>query len=76
MKLFSLTIVFFVSTILLQAQTLTSSNLPIVILITNGSVINDSVKVTVAMSIIDNGSGVDNNVTDVPTIYNGNCGLE
>ena len=76
MKLFSLTIVFFVSTILLQAQTLTSSNLPIVILITNGSVINDSVKVTVAMSIIDNGPGVDNDVTDVRTIYNGNCGLE
>lgn len=58
------------------AQTLTSSNLPIVIINTNGAIIQDEPKVQVTMGIIDNGPGNVNNITDPWNDYNGFCGIE
>lgn len=58
------------------AQTFQSSNLPIVIINTNGFNILDEPKVTVDMKIIDNGPGKRNNVTDVANVYNGKVAIE
>src|SRR5687767_4126348 len=54
----------------------TSSNLPIIILNTNGQQILDDPKIKADMAIIDNGPGVTNNVTDPPNNYNGKIGIE
>ena len=59
-----------------SAQTLSSSDLPIVIINTNGATIADEPKVQVEMGIIYNGQGVVNNVTDPWNEYNGHCGIE
>lgn len=55
---------------------LDSSNLPIVIINTNGQGINQGVKTPSSMRIIYNGSGSFNHVTDVPNNYNNNIGIE
>jgi len=55
---------------------LTSSNLPIVIINTNGVTIPDEPKIDAVMSIINNGEGQLNYVTDAPNEYNGNVGIE
>jgi hypothetical protein len=47
-----------------HAQTLTTSNLPIVLINTNGLTILDEPKITARMSIIYNGVGLTNAVTD------------
>ncbi len=60
----------------LHAQTLTSSNLPIVIINTNGQVIVDDPKITADMGIIFNGENIRNNVTDPFNHYNGKIGIE
>lgn len=63
-------------TFISHAQTLTTSNLPIVIINTPGSAaIPDEPKIGASMAIINNANGV-NNVTDTPTEYNGNIGIE
>ncbi|GAB4012420.1 hypothetical protein GCM10028808_28460 [Spirosoma migulaei] len=49
-----------------SAQTLTSSNLPILIINTNGQTILDEPKIVASLQIIDNGLGKRNNVTDKP----------
>jgi hypothetical protein len=54
----------------------TSSNLPIIILNTNGQQIMDDPKIKVDMAIIYNGAGVTNTVTDPPNHYNGKVGIE
>jgi hypothetical protein len=54
----------------------TSSNLPIIILNTNGQQILDDPKIKADMAIIDNGPGVINNLTDPPNNYNGKIGIE
>jgi subtilisin-like proprotein convertase family protein len=54
----------------------TSSNLPIVTLNTAGQTITDSPSIIANMGIIYNGVGVINNLTDVPTEYNGNVAIE
>lgn len=60
----------------LNAQTLTSSNLPIIVINTNGQTIPDDPKITADMGIIYNGSGVRNNMTDPFNHYNGKIGIE
>ncbi len=60
----------------LFAQTLTSSNLPIIIINTNGQTIVDDPKITADMGIIFNGENVRNNITDPYNHYNGKIGIE
>lgn len=54
----------------------TSSNLPIVVLNTNGQEIPDEYKITADMGIIYNGEGVRNYITDPFNHYNGKIGIE
>lgn len=58
------------------SQTLTSSNLPIIIINTSGQTIQDEPKITASMGIIDNGMGNRNEVTDPYNNYNGKIGIE
>ena len=61
----------------LQAQVnLNSSNLPIVIINTNGNAIPDEPKVHAWMAIIDNGPEQRNNITDNANDYDGDIGIE
>lgn len=64
------------STASAQIPTLTSSNLPLIIINTDGQPIVDEPKITASMGIIDNGLGVRNNVTDPFNNYNGKIGIE
>ena len=54
----------------------TSSNLPIVVINTNGQNIVDEPKVNASIGIIYNGEGVMNNLSDPPNEYSGLCGIE
>ncbi len=54
----------------------TSSNLPIVIVKTNGQSIADEPKIMADMGIIYNGVGVRNNIADSLNHYNGKIGIE
>jgi len=58
------------------SQNFTSSDLPIIIINTNGNEIIDDPKVAVDIGIIDNGPGNINNITDPFNDYNGHCGIE
>ncbi|TAL51787.1 MAG: spore coat protein CotH, partial [Chitinophagaceae bacterium] len=58
------------------SQSFTSSNLPIVIINTNGQAIPDDPKITADMGIIYNGAGVRNNLADPVNHYNGKIGIE
>lgn len=58
------------------SQTLTSSNLPIVIMDTQGETIKDEPKITALLKIINNGPGKRNNITDTPNGYNGKMAVE
>jgi len=62
--------------ILMQAQTFTSGNLPIIIISTNGVSIPDEPKIPGTMKIIDNGPGQINHITDPGNVYDGNIGIE
>jgi subtilisin-like proprotein convertase family protein len=55
---------------------LTSSNLPIVVINSGGQEILDEPKRTMNMSIIYNGPGVRNNISDAPNNYNGKISIE
>jgi hypothetical protein len=57
-------------------QEFESSNLPIVMLNTNGQTIIDEPEIIATMGIIDNGTGVRNNVSDPPNNYNGRISIE
>ncbi len=59
-----------------QGQTFTESNLPILVIDTEGNIIVDEPKVRARMTIIDNGPGAINQVTDLPTDYDGFVGIE
>jgi CotH kinase protein/Secretion system C-terminal sorting domain len=59
-----------------SAQTLTSSNLPIIVINTNGQEIPDDPKITADMGIVYNGEGARNNITDPFNHYNGKIGIE
>ncbi len=54
----------------------TSSNLPIIVINTNGQEILDEVKITADMGIIYNWEGLRNNLTDPFNNYNGKIGIE
>ncbi len=58
------------------SQTLFSSNLPVVMIDTEGRTIVDSPKTTVQMKIIYNGADKRTNVTDAPNVYDGLAGIE
>jgi hypothetical protein len=55
---------------------LTSSNLPIIIINTNGQEILDEPKIPAIMQIVDNGPGNRNDITGPYNDYNGNIGIE
>ena len=55
---------------------LSSSNLPIVIINTDGQTILDEPSIPATMKVIYNGVGNINNVTDVPNNYDGNITIE
>ena len=57
-------------------QTFTSSNLPIVVIDTNGQTISDNPKITANMGIIWNGPGKRNTLNDPKNNYNGNISIE
>lgn len=59
----------------ITAQTLTTSNLPIIVINTNGQSIADDPKIMANMGIIHNAGGV-NNITDPFNHYNGKIGIE
>lgn len=65
-----------ISNLKVSAQSLTSSNLPIIIINTGGFTIPDEPKIAADMGIIYNGVGVRNNVTDPFNNYNGKIGIE
>lgn len=67
----------FTSPLFSRAQVnLTSSNLPVIIINTNGQEIPDDPKITADMKIIDNGPGKRNLITDPATQYEGKIGIE
>ena len=59
-----------------SAQTFESSNLPIVLIDTDGVEIPDEPKIPALMRVIDNGTGARNHVTDPATAYDGHIGIE
>lgn len=59
-----------------SAQTFSSSDLPIIVIQTNGNVIVDEPKVVVNMGIINNGPGQRNNINDPPNNYSGKVAIE
>jgi hypothetical protein len=74
---------FFILTVLVlfpytydKAQPFTSSNLPIVVINTNGQPIVDEPKINANMGIIYNGEGVRNYLTDPFNDFNGRIGIE
>lgn len=69
----------FIQVLLPQSKKLddfTSSNLPIIVIDTDGQAIVDEPKITALMGIINNGSDSINNVTDPFNDYNGWIGIE
>ncbi len=54
----------------------TSSNLPIIVINTNGGVIVDDEKIPADMGVIYNGEGIRNNLSDPFNHYNGKIGIE
>ncbi|MES1218757.1 MAG: CotH kinase family protein [Bacteroidota bacterium] len=58
------------------AQTLTSSNLPVIVINTNGQTIQNEPKITADMGIIFNANNARNNITDPFNHYNGKIGIE
>jgi hypothetical protein len=70
-------VLFFLSnTTFSQVTGITSSNLPLVIINTNGQSIQDASKITANMKLIYNGAGNVNKPTDAGNIYNGIIGIE
>ncbi|MCK5782672.1 MAG: CotH kinase family protein [Flavobacteriales bacterium] len=71
-----LVILLFSKSIFAQVVDFESSNLPIIIINTEGEEIVDEPKITAKMSIIDNGEGKRNFIGDTPTEYDGFIGIE
>ncbi|MBS1743277.1 MAG: CotH kinase family protein [Bacteroidetes bacterium] len=63
-------------TIFASAQVLTSTNLPIIVINTNGQDIVDDPKIMADMGIIWNANDAVNNITDPFNHYNGKIGIE
>jgi hypothetical protein len=66
----------FLSSPLISQVTLDSTNLPIIIINTNGQIIPDDPKIEVDLGIIYNGPGEMNYITDSLNNYNGKVGIE
>lgn len=75
MKKIPILIAFVCSCSILSAQPLTSSNLPIIVINTNGQTIVDEPKIMADMGIIYNGAAR-NNISDPFNHYNGKVGIE
>ena len=60
----------------LRAQTFTSSNLPIIVIDTEGQDIVDDPKITARMGVIYNGAGKRNSITDPFNHFEGTIGIE
>ena len=75
-KLYTISILLIITVSILQGQTLTSSNLPIIKVNTKGKAIVNEPKILADMELIYNGVGKTNNVTDKPTGYLGKTGIE
>lgn len=54
----------------------TSSDLPVIVINTNGQEISDEPKITADMGIINNGAGLRNNIGDAYNEYSGKIGIE
>jgi hypothetical protein len=76
MKYFFLHFLLFTSALCLAQVNFTSSNLPIVLLETNGQTIPDEPKISATMKIIYNGPGVRNEVSTSQYNFVGNIGIE
>lgn len=74
-KIICLTFVFF-AFLMVLGQGISSSNLPLISIRTNGQTIVDEPKIMADMGIIYNGEGVRNNITDAFNHYNGKIGIE
>lgn len=74
-KIFALSLFLLIQNCLI-AQTLSSSNLPLIIINTNGQTIPDEPKIMADMGIIFNGEGIRNNLNDPFNHYNGKIGIE
>lgn len=59
-----------------HAQSITSSNLPLIIINTNGPTILNDPKIIADMGIVFNGEGVRNNLNGSYNHYNGKIGIE
>jgi hypothetical protein len=59
-----------------HAQNFSSSNLPIIVIRTNGQKISESPKIMARLGIIDNGPGKRNQITDPSNHYDGWAGIE
>ena len=59
-----------------QVSGIDSSNLPLVVINTNGKTIIDASKITATMKIISNGAGQLNKPSDLGNIYSGYVGIE
>ena len=55
---------------------LVSSDLPLIIINTNGQLISDLTRINASMGIIDNGAGVSNHPGDVPNDFFGSISIE
>jgi hypothetical protein len=76
MRFFIPVLLFFISGILSAQVNFTKSNLPIIIINTNGVAIQDEPKIKADMGIINNGPGKENKITDTPNDYKGKIGIE
>lgn len=76
MKRYVVCLLIFMSSIRLLARPVTSSDLPIIVINTNGQEILDDPKVMADMGIINIGAGIRNNVTDAFNEYSGKIGIE
>ncbi|PKL82429.1 MAG: hypothetical protein CVV24_10175 [Ignavibacteriae bacterium HGW-Ignavibacteriae-3] len=65
-----------ISNVNIAQVTFTSSNIPIIVINTNGQTIPDEPKITADMGVIDNGPGIRNNITDPFNGYSGKIGIE
>jgi hypothetical protein len=72
--LFILTSLLFIQTV--SAQTLTSSNLPILVVYTNGQGIPNEPRIRAQLGIVYNGEGVRNGINDPRNYFTGLVGIE
>jgi len=74
--LFSTLLIFVTNLVFSQVPGITSSNLPLVVINTNGQAILDASKITAKMKVINNGAGNVNRPTDPGNNFDGNVGIE